>query len=374
MIKHLSIFSALILALFFTVAGLAEIKNIYGVRFCNGVPMAVQGQTVTLSIYGPWVDHASNQSGVSGSGVTITRFYGRKAGFSPAVKLDIQVGENAAPGNRVVTLRYPLGEDSFTLKVVAKPLIDRVTKPTFSRPFKNDVVIDLRGSGLRNVKVVPGIRTDQVKIRNAIGREISSARITSVEEISNTDTIIKLRLGFDKELTQVHLAFEFKNDNGCGGVFSTAVLGGTNVPNKSVTLTAPTRPNFVKEISFPAGNVFQVGRSATFKVVLERPAAALTRPTIPGGTLPSDPAGEVIYWKLQPVDAFKSGSTRYNPSGFNRLVIENGQQSAQIKVRVKKRPGNGKLGTAKASILTWRINRNSNKPPEFKSEEFTIGR
>lgn len=346
---------------------------------CNGTPVIIQGRSNDYIITGRWVDWAGNKSSVSGAGVTLSVLGKRAAGENSTVTIRLIASNNAATGNRTVTLRYPTGEDRFTIRVMRRARINRSPVPTFTQPFQNNVDVRLEGVGLSNVTVAQAvIKSDSFNpTLDAGGQPLTGGvGVTAVvNQQSNTNSRAVVRLNFTRRLTRAQVEITLRSRDGCGGI-GTFRSGNNTFPHeltRTVTITAPaTGPNYVDEITFPFGSSFTVGSVATIEVKLERPVKAAPvftrkRPVIIRNK------GDVVYWKLIPANAFEQapGGTPYNPNAFNKITIPPGDESQRITVGVKQSPGNNS-GSNTVKIQTWRLNTNTTQPPEFKEQLFTV--
>lgn len=167
---------------------LATVETIKGSLTCftgcnrDVVQLIAQGEKHSFEVVGRFVD-TSTAVEISGSGVTVS--YGtRKAGSGSSIIVNFDVGDNAAPGERTVKMRYAIetsGPDTFKVRVVRKGNISRIQyrkSLPFQRgggpaselvsatglPLNERVVLIVTGTRLENVQVRPETTYQSVRV------------------------------------------------------------------------------------------------------------------------------------------------------------------------------------------------------------------
>ncbi|RMD91478.1 MAG: hypothetical protein D6813_07595 [Calditrichaeota bacterium] len=378
------------IGLFLVVPGLAKIDKIDAPK-CNGRPSIVQGEEVEFLITGEWVDHANNQSRVSGNGISLTVVERKAAGKNSTLKIRLRASNNARTGNRTVTLRYVFGRDTFRLRVIRRPRIDRVVVPTLNAPFQS-VDITFEGIGIRDITHVTaeGKNNSFDPSLDAGGQPTGFTVTPILNRQTNTSNRATVRLNFNKRLSHATVEVGIFSHHGCSGLRGGNVSSGsvTIAPNfsiarrglkRTVTLNAPaTGPNFVRSHNFDRNNrTYNVGDVVTVTVELLKPVPnpqGLVRVTKKKKRRVTLRPGQAVYWALLPADAFSQAGptgTAYNANAFrNRIIIQPGQQVGIINFRVDQCPGSGERNTVK--LITFTPDRNDNQVPNRKETSFTI--
>ena len=112
-------------------------------------------------------------------------------------------------GSHYVYINYPVGRDSFSIKVIGKGVITGATVPTFSAPFQSDVDVKLTGTGLssipRPVQRSRIISDSFNQLLDAGGQAASGVSVTAQPDTStNTDTQVLVRLELLTEADPCH--------------------------------------------------------------------------------------------------------------------------------------------------------------------------
>ncbi len=159
--KRATITLAAILVLFGAANLSAGFNRTEGYNKCGGVIAVKPGLSNNGTFFGDWYEFASSAS-VSGSGVTATlgtkmngaQNNGRGEGMIGSVEIRISATENAAPGNRTLTIRFPNGgTDQFTINVIAMGSITGQTIPTLDLGFTRVRVV-FTGTNLSGANAV----------------------------------------------------------------------------------------------------------------------------------------------------------------------------------------------------------------------------
>lgn len=360
----------------------AKIERINGPK-CNNRAVVVQGTSSDFVIQGEWVDHAMDNSSVSGTGVSIS-ITERRNGFQnnglPSVRFRITANNNAATGNRTVTLRYPLGQDTFTLRVLQRANVTSESLPTFTQPFQNNVDVGLSGVGLSNVTQVSAVikRDSFTPLLDAGGQDASGVTVSAqVNPQTNNNSRADVRLNFSQRLTRATVEITLTSINSCSGLRGAPV-------RHTVTLTAPTGgPNYVKDHLFDRNNrSYRLGDVVTVTVRLDRPvpnpilSQVKNRNKIVAKRITGklQPAGETVYWTVIPSNSVKQAGASATPydanARNNRITIPPGQQTAVITFQVDRCTAAGERNTVK--FVTWKPDPNDDSFPNRKETSFTI--
>jgi hypothetical protein len=331
----------------------ATISRVEGLSTCKDVKAVYPGRPQTAEVFGDGVDFVS-QVTVSGSGMNAVLLgkknglenQARGKGFIGSAQIHLVSDGNTAPGSRTVTLKYPSGaQDTFTITVVARASITGVAGPILVGPFQEvEVIFD--GSGL-----IDGVLTAQVT--SYAGASGGAVAVNSVQRTTNTDTRVAFKLVFSQTLTQAALKLTLINRAGCSGL--NAYPEGIT---KNLTLTAPAGTNYVTSITFPFRSTFGVGDVAKVRVTLQNTVSA--------------PSGDVLYWQLEPANAFvqASGGSSYNPNQINSITIPQGSNLVDLSFQVARCPGS--CVTCNVFIKTWRVYAGTSQAPYFKQAQFSI--
>lgn len=204
--KNMSkLFIAVVLMLLGSLPALAIIDKIEVTQFSPGfmeyqpnetIPVA-QGRDRTFRVSGGGTDLASKIE-VSGSGIADCPITGRKGGFGSYIEFRCTVQSNATANVRTVTIKYPLGEDTFRIEVMKVGTVSKIEYepdltvantsfgtigsstsnrlPTNNLPRNQEITLVITGTKLSNVvlhkymdytegEVLPGATETECKIR-----------------------------------------------------------------------------------------------------------------------------------------------------------------------------------------------------------------
>ncbi len=324
----------------------------------------VQGTTSTVTVRGQYVDlcrrfnESDNPSTVSGSGVTARK----KATRSSEVEIEFTVAPDAAPGKRTVSLHYLVelsGFDKFDVTVLRKGRVTDVDVPSPTNFFQ-EVDVTLNGENIGNA---------------GISVQFGSISGATAELRSSTDTRAVIRLRFPTvraEATAGIVLF----DKACGSTCP-PFLSYTGLSDGVKTNVTIIGPNAVSSITFPDGSSVRVGSLLVIKIKLVRPAkAASTRPS-PIVTIGSATrsGGETVHWQLVPSTGFEAAAgsgIAFSPTGLNQVPIPPGDEFVILTVKLNQVPSNCPQQGCLGRILTRMINLNTDQPPFFKQESFTM--
>lgn len=178
----------ILLILSLSSSAMATIETIKGTLTCfvgcdrNVVQFIAQGEQHTYEVVGGFVD-TSTAVEITGSGVSVS--YGtRKHGANSSIKVNFNVGDNAAPGERTVRMRYAIetsGPDTFRVRVVRKGNISQIQysrrlpfRPGGGRatelvaptglPLNERVLLIVSGTGLQSAHVRPETTYPSVRV------------------------------------------------------------------------------------------------------------------------------------------------------------------------------------------------------------------
>jgi len=366
----------------------ATVERIDGKK-CDGVAAVIQGGTQTFTIQGVGVDLATglSVSNPSLSAVIERRWNGAQnqadGGNIAWGKLQVRVtaGANAPAGNHTVTIRYPIGQDSFSLKVISLARITGATVPSFTQPFSGTFDVVLTGAGLAGARVssVQFKRDAYTPLLDSSGQELPSLSIGyvyvtgTVDTANNTDAQVPVRLTFAASLprlTKATVVIALSGSGSCSGLPASYALN----------LSAPMAgPNYVASHTFDRSS-YTIGDPVTITIRLDRAvAAAAIRPTPTGvqaapSGIQAKPAGETVYWAVIPSGAIQQGgasATPFDPAArYNKITISEGQQVKVISFLVTKCPGGQITQTIK--FITWKPDPNNDSAPSRKETSFTV--
>ncbi len=348
---------------------------------CSGLATITQGSGGTYFIEGPGVDLTTGLS-VSNSALTATiqqRWNGAQNAADGGnvlwgkIKILVQASASAPVGSHIVYINYPLGKDSFSIKVIGKANVTGATVPTFSVPFQSNIDVKLTGTGLSNVDATGGatvriISDSFTQLLDSGGQAASGVTVTAQADTStNTDTQVLVRLNFSQRLTLATVEITLRSGSICSGLHP-------NGARFNVTVKAPVAgPNYVKDHLFDrTDRTYKIGAVVTVTVRLDRAVTsglnAMDRST---GVL-TGPG--VVYWAVIPSNAIKQAGTSgtpYNPTArYNTITIPAGQQSKAITFQVSGCTAGGTSNSVR--FVTWKPDLNNDTAPNRKETTFTI--
>jgi hypothetical protein len=352
---------------------------------CSGLATITQGGGGIYFIEGAGVDLTTGLS-VSNSALTATiqeKLNGAQNAAAGGnllwgrLKIYVQASASAPAGSHYVYINYPLGKDSFSIKVIGKANITGATLPTFSEPFQSNVDVKLAGTGLSNLNATGGatarIISDSFNPLLDSGGQAAPAGVTVTAQAdltTNTDTQVLVRLNFSQKLTKATVEISLRSNNPCSGLNPSGA-------RYNVTLTAPMSSIiYVKDHLFDrTDRTYTVAYSTTALVTvtvrLDRPVPTLAPLAMDRSTgLVTGPG--VVYWAVVPSSGIKqaTGGTAYNPTArYNQITIPGGQQSYAITFQIASCPG---ASTNAAKFVTWKPDPNNDTSPNRKETSFTI--
>ena len=368
----------------------AVIKKIDG-RKCDGVAALTQGGPIeNYWIQGPGVDLTTGLS-VSNSALTATIVRKWNGGQNQAdggnilwgkIQIRVNASASAPVGNHTVTIKYPIGKDTFTVRVIRRASITRASVQTFSEPFYGNVDVRLIGTGLKNARLESvRIKRDAYNpLLDSSGQEVPplSSNVVYVTGLvntaTNTDAQVDVRLTFSQSLprlTKTTIVFNFAYLGGCSGFPATYTL----------TLMAPKGgPNYVSAHDFDRVNrSYRIGDVVTITIRLDRPVSISGVPITSPPSLRKSPTrqqalGETVYWAVIPSNAVQQGGASgapYNPNlRYNQITIPVRQQSKAITFQISRCTAGGNINTMK--FVTWKPNPNNDLVPNRKETNFTV--
>lgn len=364
--------------------------------FCSLAGMEVRGGTIlgtdgqkcypqrfstslrsTISVFGDWIETIDRASAPSGVSVSIVdKFNGAQHQSPPfagrgMVTLRISTS-NASPGNKTITLSGGIfGSASFTITVADPPTVSSVDIPTPAEPF-NEITATFHGSGLQNAADPASgvIIRDNLTTYITVGGDV---RLNSVRVLNSSNSSLQAKLFFSGLIQDATAELTFrKSGNACVPL--------TNELKHRVRVKSSNVKNFVKSITFPNGNTFDVNSIATVHINLLFPAPGRgsTATQIGGRTvaLPtlSGNSNKTVFFKLIPANAFVAvpNGTPINASGFSQVVAATGDDIIPITFRVADCLGGLPGSTNVVKIQTWMHNTNTSQPPEFVEQTFRV--
>ncbi len=369
-----------------TVIGLSGIT-------CYPPTSSAPSGTVTLKVYGDWIENIDRATSPTGVTVTIVAKYNGAQNNTPPHagrgRVDLRIStSNASPGNKEIQLindpDFGLGGETFkfTISVVALPTVTNVSVPQPSDPFK-EITITFTGTGLQGADdpargVI--VRDDLVPFITIGG----DAQLSSVRVLSSSPTSLQAKLFFSAMVQDVTVDLTFRDINNYCNPLGTYVIGGDGLKQR-VRVRSSNIKNYVSEITFPDGNTFTTNSIATIHIKLLFPApGGSTRTysfTVGGrrytGLLP-DFANTLdnsrVFFRLVPANAFEGvpGGTPYSQTGFNEVRANAGEDIIPITVKVIDCLGGRPGATNVVKIETWMHTTNSSLPPNFVEKTFRV--
>lgn len=352
---------------------------------CSGAATITQGAGGIYLIEGPGVDLTTGLS-VSNSALTATiqeKLNGAQNAAAGGnilwgrLKIYVQASASAPVGSHVVSINYPVGKDSFSIKVIGKAKITGATVPTFSEPFQSNVDVRLTGTGLSSVNASGGatvrIISDSFNQLLDSGGQAAPAGVTvtaQADTSTNTDTQVLVRLNFSQRLTKATVEISLRSNSICSGLNPSGL-------RYNVTVTAPVAgPIYVKDHLFDrTDRTYKVGISATALVTvtvrLDRPVPALAPIAMDRNTGQLSGPG-VVNWAVIPSTGIKqaTGGASFNPAArYNQVSIPGGKQDYAITFQIASCPG---AASNAVKFVTWKPDPNSDSSPNRKETTFTV--
>ncbi len=348
---------------------------------CSGAATITQGAGGIYFIEGAGVDLTTGLS-TSNSALTATiqqRWNGAQNAADGGnvlwgkIKVLIQASASAPAGSHYVYINYPVGRDSFSIKVIGKANVTGAALPTFSEPFQSNVDVKLTGTGLSSVTgaTVRIISDSFNQLLDAGGQAASGVSVTAQADTStNTDTQVLVRLNFSQRLTKATVEVSLRSSNICSGLYPSGL-------RYNVTLTAPlSSVIYVKDHLFDrTDRTYTVAYSTTALVTvtirLDRAVPSLAPIAMDRNTGLMSGQG-VVNWAVIPSTGIKqaTGGTTYNPAArFNQISIPSGQQSYAVTFQIASCPG---AATNAVKFVTWKPDPNNDTSPNRKETSFTI--
>ena len=362
----------------------AGIEKLVGAK-CDGDLVVHQGRTdQIIEVVAHTSDFAAQSVSVSGSGVSASivkrhngpENVGRGHGNIGSIEIRFNVNSTAATGNRTVTVKYAVGEDKFTVKVLARAAITNTTVASLTGPFRTvDVTFD--GSGLRTAFATALVKRDQ-PLRDAAGEDIPGSQSifvnASVNPQSNSNTRAVVSLSFSSsgaiDLTRCTVEITLKSNITCSGL-----QGFSDGLKRTVEISAPLGPNFVQDAIFDRNNkTYKIGDVVSVTVRLNRPVPVTKGLAGIGSIAQAKQSGEKVFWTLLPSNAFEQAGPTGTPfdanAHHNTITIGKGKQTGTITFKVKSCPGGGQSSTVK--LVTWKPDAFNDTAPNRKEFSFTV--
>lgn len=134
---------------------------------CLGSGSAGSGSSCMLTVYGGGTDLAT-EIAVSGSDIT-TEIIKRTPGIGSSITFLLRISNDAATTERTVTLKYPLGQDAFKIKVVRRGAIRQIEAfrppPQLGNTAVANPTLNRPGGNFGN-RTVSGEPTQPLSVRN----------------------------------------------------------------------------------------------------------------------------------------------------------------------------------------------------------------
>lgn len=387
--KHGTIILAAVLVLFGAANLSAGFNRTEGFDKCGGTISVKPGLSNIGTFFGDWYEFASSAS-VSGSGVTATlgtkmngaQNSSRGEGMIGSVEIRITASDNAAAGNRTLTIRFPNGgTDQFTINVVAMGSITGQTIPTLDLGFTRVRVV-FTGVNLSSANSVSA-RTvqDAFNPNSAVaGGQVPGTHTSQI--VSSNGSSVTIDLLSNVGLEKITMDITIRGGSICDG-YPTVGL------QRRITLQAaqPSQP-FITRISMPQqGGSVTLGSIANFEIQLNKPAPAspikrlttirpvIGRPSFDFTQLGTFTQGTIIYWRVAPPESVEgvSGDVPYSRNVvLNQMVVPTGETIKRFKLKIVAMPAGGGARQGTAILQTWIGNTNVNTAPEYFEFPFTI--
>ncbi len=355
----------------------------------------------TASVYGDWIENIDRVTAPAGVTVSITgKFNGLQnntGDFAGKGRVDLTIStNNATPGTKTINLiddpsiGFAGSTFSFTITVVAQPTVTSVDVPTPADPFQ-DITVTLHGTGLQGATdpATGTIVIDNLVPFVTVG---GNASISSVRVLSSSSTSLQAKIFFTAMVQDATIELTLKSATNCNplGVFITSGGGfKTRVRVKSTNIK-----NYVESITFPNGSTIVKNSVGTIFINLLFPApgggSTITnttgRPLKRPGTLPGNITAFLqqltanalgnsrVFFKFVPANAFEAvpNGTPFNATGFNEVRANAGEDIIPITFKVIDCLGGQPGQTNTVKIQTWMHTTNTNLPPNFVEQTFSV--
>jgi len=352
-----------------------------------------------LNVFGDWIETVDNVS-TNAPGVTISigqKLNGAQDQSGPfpgrgMITLNFSIN-NATAGNKTITLSGGFfGSGSTTITIEDLPSVSSVDIPTPSDPF-GDITLTFHGSGLQSAQdpASGSIVNDNLVPFITVG---GNASVTSVRVLSSSSSAMTARIFFSALVQDVSVDLHFRSNDPCTPLFN----AGRGLDQR-VRVKSSNVKNFVASVTFPNGNSFTKNSIGTINLNLLFPApggsssgttASLKGVTVInvgniGGSLVNRNAllaqlaanaldNSQVFIQFVPSNIFASvpGGTQLNAQGLTTVKANPGEDIIPITFKVADCIG-GQPGQANTvTIKTWMHSTNTNLPPDFIQQNFTV--
>ena len=368
----------------------ATISRVDGQK-CSNVAAVLQGGNSTFYVQGPGVDLATTLT-TSNSAISariLRKWNGAQNladfGNNPQtpgniawgrIQISVSATVSAPAQDHYVYIKYPMGQDRLTIKVIRKAVITGFEViPPFTKPIFGNVDIKFTGAGLSGARVSDvRFKVDAYNpLLNALGESVTlsptGAYISGIVNTStNTDSQADVRLTFTSDLPRLIKATIVIT-------FSGPFCNGLPV-SYTFTLIAPKGPNAVFDHVYDRLNrTYNPTETVNVTIRLVSPVAARTLPISTSTSRVQSPTavrdqGQAVYWAVQPSNAVRQTPTTGTPydqnARYNVVYIPVGQQSKLINFQV------GPFTTTTVNLITWMPDPNNDTWPNRIQSTFRI--
>jgi len=338
-------------------------------RTCFPPTFSAPSGTVTLKVYGDWIENIDRVTSPSGVTVSIVGKYNglqnNQPPFAGRGRVDLRIStSNASPGSKEIKLindpDFGVGGETFrfNISVVALPTVTSVNVPQPSDPFK-EITITLAGTGLQGASDPASgvIVRDNLIPFITIG---GTAQLNSVRVLSSSPTSLQAKLFFSAMVQDVTVDLTFRSSAECSPLGLFIMPEGLK---QRVRLRSSNIRNYVTGFSFPVGSTIDKNSIGTINLGLLFPAPA-------GGG-----ANATVFFKLIPENAFaRPDGTPFpkDAGGFITATANAGDNIVPITFKVIDCLGGIPGAASTVKIQTWMHNKNTSLPPEFVERAFSV--
>jgi hypothetical protein len=345
-------------------------------RQCYPTTFSTTSGTATISVYGDWIENIDRATSPSGVTVNIIgKFNGLQNNSGPFAgkgKVTLRINTNdASLGNKTISLindpDFGVGGETFTFNITVLSLrtVTSLDVPTPADPFQ-EITVTLNGTGLQQAKdpaaglividnLIPFITTG------------GNASVSSVRVLSSSSTSLQAKIFFSALIQDATVELTLSNDNEC------VPLGALPPLKKRVRVRSSNIKNYVKSITFPAGNTFDKGSIGTININL-----LFVGPT--ANHIEGLPSNSKVFLKFGSgnVTFAKPDGTPFptNTGGFIPVNAA-GVDIVPIKFKVIDCSDlvlnlNVQTVTLVGKIKTWMHSTSTNLPPNFLEQTFSV--
>lgn len=266
----------------------------------NVVRMPQSCSDCELKVTGFGVDFANRIEVSSSSGIDVSGITEKKGGNGSFIKFKLTIEDDAAASERTVTIKYPLGQDTFKIRVIRVGTISKIEykRPTTTSPRG---IGDFARSVSTNVENLSNLRATPISINN-LPEDTTVRLVITGTKLSNTKAEFEREGNSPANDMQVlpggsNTSFEVEGKFRVPGIYKLSVADGDD-PNRRFDYVGASSSDDLKV------------------TVIALPPAPITKDDTPCVSDPSPP--------LVP---------KTSPENTSTVTIDNGTNRARITFR-----------------------------------------